>query len=320
MLTFSNLTERVLALLDESGDTSTTKTVVQNALNESIQRRLSVPFPFMRWPQAQTFTTSVGVRSYPLHAEFHLPLYILNRTTGSYCVEVPLAGFEGGDFKWNTDTGSARHFTLTNTSPVAVQPSSASVLTLVSSEASDNTAAKAVTILGMTANGMEEESFTPNGVTPVVGTKSFLTVVGVTKAAAWTGTMTLTSNAGAVTVLQLLPAEYGRQYRTIEFLESPSQADVIEYQFYRVPHLLSADNDIPPTPFPFSHIHIYDALLEIATYNTELSAKHIQIWAAKQTEWDTKLEQAFMEGNALGAQPRFVRDLSEVYTYPSITR
>jgi len=203
--------------------------------------------------------------------------------------------------------------------PVAAQPTSASLVTIVSSSASDSTAAKALTIDGIVSGVRTSESITPNGLTPVNGALSFTKVLGVTKAADWVGTATLTSNSAAITLLTLLPTEYARQYRQLELLRAPTATDTIEYVFYRNPKKLVNDNDIPDIPSPYAQILVWDALLLFAGYNTDTSGQALKTWSGMQQGLEEDMRRHWLEGTSLEAAPRYVRSIDADSSIPRIS-
>src|SRR3990167_2809615 len=318
--TFNDLQDQVLANLDETGDTGTTLTLVKNFLNQAMQMRCAQePWPFLRWDSAETFSLVADDRFYALHQEFWRPDYFFNRDTKEFLIEVPQRAIASTGERWTVDTGRTPYFRWAGVAPVATQPTSASVITIVSSSASDTTAAKAITVDGITSTGIRTtESITPNGLTGVPGTTSFVRVLAVTKAADWVGTMTMTSNSGVVTLLSLLPAEYGRQYRTIELLRSPTQTDTIEYVFYRQPRKLVNDNDIPDIPAPHMQILVWDALLLFAGYNTEINGQAVKIWASLQADMEADMRRLWLEGTSSEAHPRFIRQMGDESGYPRV--
>lgn len=308
LYTYADLQNQVLATLDETGTTGTSLTLVKNFINQAQQLRLAMqPWPFMVWDSAELLTCMSGTRAYALHPEFWRPLFFFNQATRSYLIELPVRQLADSKARWNDDTGHPMYFRLASRSPVAAQPSAASPISISSSSASDVTAAKAITIRGVTTNGVTSESVTPTGVTPALTVNSFTKILAVTKGAAWVGSMTMTSNSAAVTNLYLFPTEYGRNYQQIELMSTPSGADIIEYRFIRQPTILSADNDIPDIPPPHSQILVWDALLLFAGYLTDVSQKSIDAWTSVQRKMEIQLVEAFLEGQSLEANPRYVR-------------
>lgn len=307
-MTFSDLRTEALSWLDESAAATTDASYlnVQYALKQAHTLRCtSEPWKFMLWPRFETLSTVASQQTYALHSEFLRPFSFRNSTARSWLREVPSRNIDadGIDFSNDVDTNG---FALWGRTPVAAQPTSASVVTIVSSSASDTTAAKAITITGDTASGMTTESLTPNGTTPVVGTTSFTAILAVTKGAAWVGTMTATTNSGAVTALTLLPAEYGRSYQQLQLLYQPTAGETIQYRFYRKPRELSAANDLTDIPPPFERILVFDALLLMAAYDNRLDNGRAPLWHQMRSDLDAQMRSTFLEGQSLGAEPRFI--------------
>lgn len=307
METLESLRNQVLALVDETGDTGTTKTIVDNTLNQAQQLRLAAkPWPFLRW-EPLTFTTTAGTRRYPLHQEYYRPYYFFNRTKKEYLVEMNPRELGPSGVRWNEDQ-QGPEFYIESISAVQRQPSSASVISIVSSSTADNSAARGIIVYGDTADGVTSETITPNGTSTVPGTVSFTKILAVTKLADWTGTLTMTSNSGGVTNLKLFAAERGRNYPQLVLLSDPATGDVIEYQFYRRPRKMVNDDDVPEIPDPCSQILVWDAILILGAYNNMQDPARLAVWSQKQAEWEEVIQSTFFEGQSLEAQPRFVRD------------
>ena len=315
-LTLGDLRSECLSWLDESTASTTGATYINvtNALKQAHTIRLTEDqWKFMLWPSVQTITTVASTQLYSLHQEFLRPYWVRNTTQKVWMQEVPSRNMEplGLDFVNDTNTSQ---FALWGRSQVQNQPSSASVITISSSSASDTTAAKAITIYGDTSSGITTESITPNGTSGVAGTTSFTQILGVTKAAAWVGTATLTSNSAAVTNLKLFPAEYGRSYQQLQLLSLPTANETISYRFYRKPRELSAANDMTDIPPPFERVLVYDALLLMAAYDNRLDSGRQGLWRTYQQELDFQLRQSQLEGQSLGAQARYIMERSSGQT------
>jgi hypothetical protein len=306
MDTLQILRDEVLGWIDEVGDSGDTADKVDNALRQAHHLRCTEhPWRFMLYPK-QRFTLAASTISYTLHPLFHRPLYFYNVTQTQFLEETPARQLDDFDIDF-INSVSDTAFRLEGTAAVAAQPSSASVVTLVSTDATDTGSAKAVTIRGETTSGIETETLTPTGTTPVAGTKSFTTIINVTVAGVWAGTLTLTSNSAAVTVLRLVAGELGRQHQQMRLLWTPSGGDIIEYQFYRSPSPFSADNDIPDIPFPHSKILVWDALLLMAAYDDQVEPGRVRVWERKQQELDNSLRNAYLEPQSLQSRRRFVK-------------
>jgi hypothetical protein len=307
--TLGDLRTEVLNWLDEAGATGTSLTNVTNALNSAHRRRLMKNlYPFMLWDTAETFSLTSGDQLYALHPEFHRPYYFYNRTKKQYWREVATRQLGPSGVKWNTDR-DRQQFTLWGRTAVQNQPAAASVVTIVSSSAADSGASKAITIRGVASGAVTSETINPDGTTPAVGSTSFSKILGVTKAAAWTGTLTV--SAGAVTCLTLLPNEYGRSYQQLFLLGSPSTADEIEYRFYRLPKPLTNPNEITDLPPGHEQLLVWDALLLLAAYDGRLDAARKSEWKDWQAEAELTLNQSFIEIQSIEAEPQFIRNTDD---------
>lgn len=307
-LTLGDLRSEVLGWLDETSAATTSSSYLNAtyALKQAHTLRMTEDqWKFMLWPNEVSITTVANQQTYSLHQEFLRPYTMRNSTRHTWMIETPSRNVAGDDIDMDRDNNTDR-FVLWGRSPVASQPSSASVITIVSSSGSDTTAAKAITIMGDTASGVTTESITPNGITPVAGTTSFTNIIEITKAAAWTGTMTMTSNSAAVTNLSLFPTEYGRSYPTLQLLYLPTAGETIKYRFYRKPTELSTTNSITNVPPPFERILVYDALLLMGAYDNRLDGGRNGLWSKWRDELDISMRQTYIEGQSLGAEPRLI--------------
>lgn len=309
--TRSDLRSEVLAWLDEAGASTTDTTYINAnyALNTALVKRLTQQNWRFMLHKAQTFALVAGTTDYALHPMLDRLLYVYDRTARRYFSEVPRRQVEGGGFRWN-EQSDGQHFALWGVSPVQAQPTSASVVTIVSSSAADTGSSKAITIYGDTADGFTSDSITPTGTTPAAGTVSFLAggITGVTKGAAWTGTLTATANSAAVTVLKLFGSEYGRFYPVFRTLFTPTAANTLEYQFYRKPRPFAADNDVCEIPAPYENILLWDALLLMAAYDARLDADRVGIWRDERDTLEAAMLQAYgIDGGSIGSLPEGVR-------------
>jgi hypothetical protein len=301
--TLKTLRDQVLYWLDEANDSGSTKKNVDYALNQAHQQRcLQFPWKFMLLGPV-TLTLVPNQRVYSLHQEFDKPLYFRNTLTGEYLREVPIRSLGPSGLDWNSDK-EGDTYTLWGRSPVENQPSAASVLTIVST-GSDAGSTKAIIVRGETADGVTTETINPNGTTPVAGLVQFTRILQVTKISVWSGTLTMTSNAGSVTNLKLFPAELGRSYQQLQLLWIPQRADTIEYRFYRKPSPLTNDNDIPDIPHPHTQILVWDALKLLLGYDAQLDSARMRLIDENQARAEQALrESEFDGGNSMNAVTR----------------
>jgi hypothetical protein len=309
ILTFKDLQDRVLRMLDETAEGSpTTLALAKDFLNSAhYQRCMEFPWGFMLWPQESTITTAASQRLYALHEEFGRPLYFKNGSTKEFLEEVPVRGLPEDNMDWNNDTGDAWHFYYAGMQPISKQPSSATTVTIVSNSTSDTGSTYAVTIHGENSDGhLVSETLSPTGTTSVASTTSFSNIIDVVKATSWTGTLTMTISGS--TVLTLLPAQFAKQYKTIHLIELPAAGQEIKYRFYRQPRVLSADQDVPNIPAPWSEVLVWDALLMMAGYLTSASPQSVELWGMRRAEAEKSLYQALAnDGLTLEARPHYVR-------------
>lgn len=295
VLTYKNLQDRVLAWLDEVGDAGTTLTLVKYALSKANKQRATQE----RWPfmlsEPTTFATVLNQQSYALDQDFFRPLYFKNLTLDMLMVQVAESTLVSSRVDWSQDQDSALRFALWGRSDVSAQPTSASVIAVASSSGTD-TGTASVTLTGHTANGTVTEMV-------AVGASSvaqFITLTKVTKSATWVGTLTLTSNAGAVTNLQLFNTEAGRSYQKFFLMAQPPAGEVVEYRFYRQPASMTADTDRPDVPFPFEELLVFDALLQFSAYN-EYDGGTVALWHEERDRLLLNLQQAYSDAEAVTA-------------------
>jgi len=306
VLTYRQLQQEALRWIDEGADTDVTLTLVKDALNRSHRRLLAQrTWPFMAWPREESFDTAAGIRTYALKHGVNRILTLYDQTYRQPFSLVSRREWEAMGVNRVDQQSVPAGAIYGDTWPVAAQPSSAAV-TAVSSSASDT--ATTVILQGIDSSGnATTETLTLTGTTPVSGSVLWLHLWAVSKTGTWVGTLTLSS--GATTLLTLTASEYGKQYPTLEFIETPNGARTYLYTAQRTPATLTNDYDIPDTPYPYSEIHVYDALLDMTAYNTELGAKEQRLWKERRDDLWAALVTACDEQIA-GSRPRFVRPMT----------
>ncbi len=125
------------------------------------------------------------------------------------------------------------------------QPSAASVISLVSSNAADTSI---VLVKGLVSGYPDYEEVTLTGVTPKATAKSFTEITSLISSSSLTGRVTATSNSGAVTI-GVIPAgllEENLQRDSIDVTDIPDTADNSMYVHYNARHLeMVSDYDSP---------------------------------------------------------------------------
>ncbi len=310
MLTFRDLQLEVLRWIDEGEDTDTTLTNVKAAINRSHRKLLSSrTWPFMKWPTEVSFTTEPGQRVYALKNGVNKVLTLWDVQLSQPFPLVSRREWETMGIDRVGQQAVPAGALYGDVWPVSAQPAD-EVLTLTSS--TDGDAGRGATFQGINTDGdltTESVVLLDVGATSAVTTTTLWShLFSVTKTGAWAGSLSL-SGVTAGTILTLTASEYGKQYPTLEFIETPSGEREYLWTAQRTPTTLVNDHDIPDTPYPYSEFHIYDALLDMTTYNTELGAKEQRLWSERlKSAWDG-LVGAVDEGIA-GSHPRFVRNMN----------
>jgi len=119
-----------------------------------------------------------------------------------------------------------------------------SVISVVSGSAADT--GQIITVFGIVSGYPDYETITVNGITPVLGTKSFSKVERVVKDSATTSIITVTGNTGNTTV-SVIPAgeaTWGTEYRKIQIYPLPNTIFPINVQYYKDPYRLVNDRDV----------------------------------------------------------------------------
>lgn len=310
MKSLADLREEVLSWMDEAGDTDTSKTIVENALNQSNQQRSTQ----LRWPwmlsRVYTFTTVAGQSEYYL-AEGALKLdYIRHRGTKRNLVEMPdeMLIASDRDFGPGAVNEAALYFQKAGYSPVKQPlPAAGSTLTLASN--ASETTSPTLTIEGEDANGDVCEETVGIG----VSTTTFTRITRIARSGgAAAGTFTLSATSDSRTLLTLTPSQNGKQFPIIRFIAPCNGSEVIEYRYIRAPKKMVYDGDLPDVPFPYCNILVWDALIMIAAYN-EVDSEASNVWKANRDNWEIGLLTTAFVGDTAGGMSESVRETPDFY-------
>lgn len=310
MLTFRDIQLEILRYVDEAEDTDTTLAIVKDAINRSHRKILTArTWPFMNWPIEASFTTVAGQRVYALKQGMGKVTSLFDVGLSDFFPLISRREWETVGVDRIGQQPQPAGAIYGDEWPVAAQPVSEAV---TATSSTDTDAANTVILIGLNTSGdMTTETLTLADIgSTAAATSSTLWKVlfGVTKGAAFTGTLTLTS-ATAGTLLSLTASEYAKQYPTIEFVETPAAAREYVYTVQRTPTVLTSDHQVPDIPFPHSEILVYDTLLDWSAYSSELGSKQISLWKARYDElWDNLIQ--YSDEAIAGSHPRFVRNMN----------
>jgi len=237
--TFSEITDNVQA---EVQDTSSAfDTIVRKYVNARYFQILRA----INWDAIRTdytLTTTSGTQEYALPDDFGKELHVRDTTNGEELAYADLQKILTDYPDSFTDAGTvARYYILEDS--VQAQPTSASVIAVVSSSANDTT--QTVLIRGIVSGVETSESVTLTGTTPVNTTNTFTRVKAVSKSGNTTGKITLTSNSSAVTIA-ILASKVNTYYcKKIGFHYVPSSSLVIAVPYHIQPLPMTEDYDYP---------------------------------------------------------------------------
>jgi hypothetical protein len=233
--TFADMKSNVgLELQDTSNSFAT-------LIGKWINRRYFQCLRYINWDAinpSYTVTLVSGTQDYSLPRDFGKAVYAVDSTNNFTYEEVrfdDLASDPSGIYQ----QGGANKYTIYE-SPVAVQPTATSVVTILSSSTSDSSAG--VTIRGESGGVERYESLTLNGTTPVIGTISFSRIISVSKDIT-VGSITVTCNSQTIAVIE--PERKVVRYKLIRFMPIPSSATTVTIPYHIVPLPLSQDDDVP---------------------------------------------------------------------------
>lgn len=282
--TFKDLKTLALTYLDQAGDINTGNqgdTLVGNAIAMQHNKRLtSQRWNFMLWGNPVTLNFQTGVRNYTLHPLAAMLTEFKNTTAGQLMNETPARA------RYKMGVQDDRfHFEFVQESPVQL-PFTPGLFTIVGN----------ATISYVDVNGNPVTESITNGTTSA----QVDTVFAVAKN---DGNALQVKDAVGKIILSLTSTQFGMSYPQIRLMADGVSGESASYRFYRRPRYLSLDNDIPEIPYPFAHILVYDALLELYTYN---DANPPQWWVKQQSDWELQLNQAYQEGEMEGSEVRTV--------------
>lgn len=291
MRTLNDLQQAALRFFDlaNESDSAADVLLVRDAINRANSSRATeTEWKFMQ-SQLQTLTLVTGQTTYILpQPDIHKFQYLYSTTNKRFLNSLPIKQVPYVDLDYRQNNDSARFYSIDpNGSPVKAQPTTASVLSLASSASETNNPSLFI----------EGEDSSGNRITETVEaaastSQSFAKVHYAAKTADFNGTITLT--AGATTLLTLAADEYAKSYAVIEFHTLPTATETLIYRYFRKPRLMTRNFDTPNIPYPHSEILVYDALLDLATYN-ELDSESVNIWREKQMQLKENLYLQLLE-------------------------
>ena len=122
------------------------------------------------------------------------------------------------------------------------------------------------TVIGTIASGaVVEEEVQLNGSTAVATVNSFVTLLKISKSDKTMGTITATSNTGAVTNLVLDPGETEISLFSLNLYPTPSAIETVTYEFVSTHPILYKFSDTPLFPAQYHPLLALDLYIKLST-------------------------------------------------------
>jgi hypothetical protein len=307
--TYKDLQEIVLRYFDVANEEegSADVVLVQSTLNTANATRSSEDKWKFMLSDVKTLSVVGGQQEYILPFPNLLKLhYIYSTTNKRFGRSIPMRSVPYVDVPFQDTTTNSQdvlYYDITDGGAVVqAQPTTAD--TLVAASSASEAADVQLYVEGLDANGVPISETIDAAAT---STATFSRVDYYAKIGTWAGTLTLTTT-GAEDLVTLSPTETGKEFPVIKFLNIPSASETFQYRYFRKPRVMSRDNDRPDLPYPHSNVLIYDALLDLATYN-ELDSESVNIWRDKQQAILEVLYQQKLEGDSVGGDSMYINEL-----------
>lgn len=210
-----------------------------------------------------SFTTVNGTQSYSLSplVDTGKAIVVYDEVNNQEYVPMSMQYMRGQGLDMNS-TGQPYIYSMVEFSPVQFQPTAASVLSFVSSNAADTT--QTVFVQGLDTNGiLVSETVTLTGAVAAATTLSYTRVMTLSKSAKTAGNVTVTSNGGATTNVVWAPKDLFLQHPVISLYPVPSDAHTVYYDFTMLLPDIIDDNDTSLIPAQY-----HDVIELYATYKT----------------------------------------------------
>lgn len=237
--TFSNLRLNVgNNVQDTSSETATLiGRFINTAYNDVLRR-----FNWDVYSYDYEVSLVAGTQDYILPRDFGEETYVLDATNNSEITFKSLQQTIQDHASSYSQNGTVSNYDIIE-KRFNNQPSSASVITAVSDSGDDTT--QKIVIRGISGNVEKVESIELTGTSAIAGSTLFSRIISISKSASTIGTVTLTSNSGAVTNAEISPEEIDYKRKFIRVFQKPASAATLQITYKINPLPLSDDNDIP---------------------------------------------------------------------------
>lgn len=205
-----------------------------------------------------TVTSTINDRNLLLDLEFMKIQSVMDTTSQITLTPTSEYEIESADESVN-DTGTPYFYSLEGVRWTKAQPSSASVITIVSDDITDTS--QKVRIHGYVGGVENTELIALNGTTPAVGTLQFTETRQVMKDLITTGKVTITSNTGLVTLAEIPAYLLAKSYQVLKLWPIPSGANSYSIRGIRKIRPFINTEDISELPEVYHELILIGALM-----------------------------------------------------------
>lgn len=224
-------------------DVQDTSTAFQTITKRYINQRYFTILRTVNWEvinSAFSFSTTAGTQTQALPEDFGKELYARDTTNGVELAKGDLSELVRAYPDGLTTSGTVERYAI-YTDAVQAQPTSAAVVSIVSSSASDTT--PTVFVRGIVSSYEATEEITLNGVTAATSSASFSSIKGISKSGTTVGAVTVSCNSQTMAVLP--PTIHESRYKVMFLHYNPSAVITIAMPYIISPAPMSDDDDYP---------------------------------------------------------------------------
>lgn len=190
-----------------------------------------------------------------------------------------------------TESGDPWAFSFQGLARVQALTTAASTLSVASSDADD--ASKKIVVRGLASGIYQTETITLDASDGRTAVTSSLTwdageVETVQKQSTFEGTLTVTAQSAAVTVVSIPPNDLAVEAPLIRLMNVPDSVQTLRYYFYQKVRRLTSDYDIPTIPEPWQWEIGMNGVLAMAHYNNQ-DFQQGQLYEAKMEKGIKKM-------------------------------
>ena len=232
------------AIVDNVGtDVGDTSSAFETISKRYINQRYFSILRSINWEvinPAFSFDTMAGTQTQALPEDFGKELYARDITNGVELAKGDLSELVRAYPSALTTSGTVGRYAIYQDA-VQAQPTTAAVVSIVSSSASDTT--PTVFVRGIVSSYEVTEEITLTGTTAATGSLSFSSIKGISKSGTTVGAVTVSCNSQTMAVLP--PTIHESRYKIMFLHYNPSAVITIKMPYIISPAPMSDDDDYP---------------------------------------------------------------------------